>query len=69
MEALEVCYVGGITIDQELNKLLLQDNQTNEKLIANQPGKQLPKQFPPYLLEHIKTRCVSVLALNQMKAY
>ena len=32
-EGLEVCYVGGVTIEKELNRLLIQDNATNEKLI------------------------------------
>jgi hypothetical protein len=29
----------------------------------------MPKQFPAYLLEHIKTRCLSVLGREQMQAY
>lgn len=60
-EALEVCYVGGVVIDKEVNRLILQDNETNDKMLSSQSGRQLPKQFPSYLIEHIKTRCVSVL--------
>lgn len=63
-----MCYAGGVTIDKAVNELLLMDNKTNEKMLA-QIGKKLPAQFPPYLIEHIKTRCLSTLQREQKIAY
>lgn len=53
-------------VEKELNRLLLQDNKTNENLMKHT---RLPISFPPYILEHIKTRCCSVLARKQRLSY
>lgn len=42
-EGLEVCYTGGVHIEKEVNRLLLRDNEQNEKMLNSLSGKQLPK--------------------------
>lgn len=67
-EGFEVCYVGGIQLEREVNRLLLRDNANNDRLLKTYKV-QLPTQLPYYLLEHVKTRCVSVLKREQAKEY
>lgn len=66
-EALESSQTGGCVVEKELNRLLIQDNKTNNQML--QATTRLPLQFPPYVLEHIKTRCCSVLARKQKLEY
>ena len=60
--------MGGIQLEREVNRLLLRDNANNDRLLKTYKV-QLPTQLPYYLLEHVKTRCVSVLKREQAKEY
>jgi hypothetical protein len=68
VEGFEVCYAGGVHIEQHLSKMVMEDSQRAiSKLVPHIP--KYKHDIPSKVIEDVKVRTLFVMQLPQKKEY